>query len=46
MIAAVGFVVLLALALALLWRVYLHHTRTNPYDSEAGAIVKIANSIA
>jgi hypothetical protein len=34
--SAIGIVVLLALALTLLWRVYVHHTRAEPYDDEAG----------
>ena len=35
----VGFVVVVALALTLLYRVYIHHTRTEPYDSGNGPAV-------
>ncbi len=30
--ALVGFVAVVALALTFLYRVYIHHTRTEPYD--------------
>ncbi|HUP60553.1 MAG TPA: hypothetical protein VNA69_09070 [Thermoanaerobaculia bacterium] len=40
--SAIGIIVLLALALSLLWRVYVHHTKAEPYDEETGAVVKIA----
>jgi len=33
LIAALAIVVLLALGLTLLWRVYVHHVETEPYDS-------------
>ena len=35
-----GLVVVLALALTLLYRVYIHHTRAEPYvDEDAGSVV-------
>jgi hypothetical protein len=37
--ALFGFVVVLGLALALLWRVYQHHRAAEPFDSEEPAIV-------
>ena len=38
-LAMAGFVALLALALTLLYQVYVHHTRTAPYDDENGPTV-------
>jgi hypothetical protein len=41
-IALIGFVVVLALALLLLYTVFLHHTRTDPYDDGGpGAVVRL-----
>ena len=37
--AMVGFVAVVALALTLLYRVYLHHTRTEPYDEGPTSVV-------
>jgi hypothetical protein len=37
--ALVGFVAVVALALTFLYRVYLHHTRTEPYDDDGAATV-------
>lgn len=40
--AMFGLVLVIALALTLLYRVYIHHTRTEPYVDEAeGAIVAL-----
>ena len=36
-----GIVVLVALALALLWRVYLHHSQADPYEREEPATVEV-----
>jgi hypothetical protein len=36
-----GIVVLLALALTLLWRVYVHHHQADPYDREEPATVEV-----
>ena len=38
-LAMAGFVTVLALALTLLYRVYLHHTRTEPYGDESGPAI-------
>lgn len=38
-LAMAGFVTVLALALTLLYRVYLHHTRTEPHDDEGGPAI-------
>ena len=38
-LAMAGFVAVLALALTLLYRVYIHHTRTEPYDDENGPAI-------
>lgn len=37
--AMFGFVIVVALALTILYRVYIHHTRTEPYDDDGGATV-------
>ncbi len=34
-----GIIVLLALGMTLLWRVYSHHTKAEPYDDEEPAMV-------
>ena len=39
MLALAGFLVVVALALMLLYRVYIHHTRAEPYVDEGPAIV-------
>ncbi len=39
LLAMTGFVAVLALALTLLYRVYLHHTRTEPHDDENGPAI-------
>jgi len=54
--ALAGIVLLLALALSLLWRVYLHHRQANPYEREepvtvrldapSSTFVKIANDLS
>jgi hypothetical protein len=44
LVAFVGLVAVLALALTLLWRVYVHHTRAEPYDDGRGALVGVARS--
>ncbi|HVE70697.1 MAG TPA: hypothetical protein VNI54_04955 [Thermoanaerobaculia bacterium] len=54
--ALAGIVVLIALALSLLWRVYLHHQQADPYSREepvtveldvpGSTIVKIANRLS
>lgn len=33
-----GFMLVLALAAALLWRVYLHHTHSAPYTEEPAVV--------
>jgi hypothetical protein len=46
MLALAGFVAVVALALLLLYRVYVHHTRAEPYVEEGPAIVKLDVKIA
>jgi hypothetical protein len=41
MLALAGFVVVVALALLLLYRVYVHHTRAEPYVEEGPAVVHL-----
>ena len=36
-----GIVVLIALALTLLWRVYLHHNQADPYEREEAVTVEL-----
>ena len=36
-----GIVVLIALALVLLWRVYLHHEQAEPYDRDEPVTVEL-----
>jgi hypothetical protein len=36
-----GMVVLIALALTLLWRVYLHHQQADPYDRDEPVTVDL-----
>ena len=54
--ALAGIIVLLALALSLLWRVYVHHRQANPYERDepvtvelnvpASTFVKIASDLS
>lgn len=44
--ALTAFFAVIALALMLLYRVYVHHTRSEPYDEDAGAIVRMDESAA
>ena len=44
-LSMVGIVVLLALAMTLLWRVYSHHVQAEPYDDEEPAVVTIGAKI-
>jgi hypothetical protein len=37
-----GLVAVLALAVTLLWRVYLHHVRSEPFAGDGGAMVSFA----
>ena len=41
LIAAFAIVVLIALALTLLWRVYVHHIRTAPYEKDEPVVVEL-----
>ena len=41
-LALIGFVVVVALALTLLWRVYVHHTRATPGLDDEPALVVLA----
>lgn len=36
-----GIVALIALALTLLWQVYLHHSQADPYDREEAVTVEL-----
>ncbi len=38
--ALIGFLAVLALACALLWRVYVHHNHADPYDDEPTSLVR------
>jgi hypothetical protein len=46
MFALAGFVVVVVLALMLLYRVYVHHTRAEPYVEEGPAFVHFDVKIA
>jgi len=46
LIATFGIVVILALAMTLLWRVYVHHLRARPYDSDEPVIVSLQSRAA
>lgn len=39
-----GIVVLIALALTLLWRVYLHHEQADPYDRDEPVTVELGRT--
>lgn len=39
--ALLGFLALVLLALTLLWRVYVHHHQTDPYDREEAVTVRL-----
>ena len=41
MLALAGFLVIVALALMLFYRVYVHHTRAEPYSDGVPAIVRL-----
>jgi hypothetical protein len=41
LLATFGIVALLALALTLLWRVYVHHTHAQPYGSDEPVVVSL-----
>jgi hypothetical protein len=45
LLALTGFVVLVVLALALFYRVYLHHTNATPYIDDDRAIVRLGVKI-
>lgn len=44
--ALVGFFAVIALAVMLLYRVYVHHTQSEPYDTDEGAVVRLDDSAA
>jgi hypothetical protein len=46
LLATIGLVVLLALAMTLLWRVYVHHTRAEPYERDEPVIVSLPSQAA
>ena len=39
-----GIIVLIALAVALLWRVYLHHEQADPYDRDEPVTVELGKT--
>lgn len=39
--ALLGFIALIALALTLFWRVYVHHDQADPYDREQAVTVRM-----
>jgi nitrogen fixation-related uncharacterized protein len=41
LLALLGFVAVIMLAVALLYRVYMHHVQSEPYDDEEGAVVQV-----
>ena len=41
LLALLGFVAVIVLAVTLLYRVYIHHVQSEPYDEEEGAVVQI-----
>ena len=41
LLATIGIVAILALALTLLWRVYVHHTNAEPYDKDEPVVVSL-----
>jgi hypothetical protein len=40
-LALLGFVAVIVLAVTLLYRVYMHHVQSEPYDEEEGAVVQV-----
>jgi hypothetical protein len=44
--ALFGFFLVLALAVTLLYRVYIHHTQAEPYEDEASAVVQLEVNFA
>ena len=46
LLALVGFVVVVALAATLFYKVYIHHTRAEPYGAERPEIVRLHVKIA
>ncbi|HJQ39472.1 MAG TPA: hypothetical protein VKB93_20200 [Thermoanaerobaculia bacterium] len=46
LLATFGIIAILALALTLLWRVYVHHVHTQPYDSEEPVVVFLRSRAA
>jgi hypothetical protein len=44
--AAFGIVLVLALAITLLWCVYLHHTRAEPFEPDNRAVVALPSLVA
>lgn len=45
-LALFGFFVVLALAVTLLYRVYIHHIEAEPYEEEESAVVRLEAKIA
>jgi hypothetical protein len=41
LLALAGFVVVVALAVTLLYRVYIHHTQAEPYEDDESAVVRV-----
>ena len=39
LLASLGIVAILALAMTLLWRVYVHHTNAEPYGNDEPVVV-------
>ena len=40
-VALLAFFALIAIALTLLWRVYLHHSQADPYEREEAVTVRV-----
>ena len=45
-LAALTIIAILALAMTLLWRVYVHHTHAEPYGVDESAVVTLSSRAA
>ena len=45
-LAVFGFFLVIALAVTLLYRVYIHHTQAEPYEDDESAVVRLEVKIA
>ncbi len=42
--ALAGFILLIALAVTLLWRVYVHHVQADPYERDEAVTVRLEST--